>query len=173
MDWRFTVLNLKKKSIKNHTSYMENFTTAGVFNLLSNFVPHEKSHRLPAFYGSSTFDFKNIRKVICGDLKNTSWFVATQYAKCQIPAKKRHSQSQLCSHREHAISALLLFTTFHHGFYHQSAIFHSCESLLFIFQPSFPPRASSTGQLLWKRLREKQTETETEMDSQNNPTLKY
>lgn len=83
---------------------MENFTTAGVFNLLSNFVLHGKSHRLPAFYGCSTFDFKNIRKVICGDLKITSWFVATQYAKCQIPAKKRHGQSQLCSHREHAIS---------------------------------------------------------------------
>lgn len=49
-----------------------------------------------------------IRKVICGDLKNVSWFVATQYAKCQITAKKppkKQSQSQLCSHREYTISA--------------------------------------------------------------------
>lgn len=30
-----------------------------------------------------------IRKVICGDLKNVSRFVATQYAKCQITAKKK------------------------------------------------------------------------------------
>lgn len=43
--------------------------------------------------------------MICEGLKNTSWFVATQYAKWQIAAKKNPSQSQLCSHREYAISA--------------------------------------------------------------------
>lgn len=146
----------KKRSIKKpHMMHGKLFTTAGVFNLLSNFVLHGKSHRLPAFYGCSTFGF-NVRKVICGDLKNTSWCVEMQYVKCQIAAKKKRQPISNLFPQRIPNFRLLPFTTFHRRLKHQSVICHSCGSLLFISQPLFAPRASSTGQLLWKRLREKQ-----------------
>lgn len=135
--------------------YGKRFTTVRVFNLLSNFFLHGKSHRLPAFYGCSTFGFRNIRKVICGDLKNTLWFVAAQYAKYQIAATKKINKmdpANLKSVPTENTQFPLPFTTFHRLFKDQSEIFHSCGSLLFIFQPLFPPRAWSAGQP-WRRLR--------------------
>lgn len=67
MKGMFTDSNLKIRSNKTPACiYIKFFTTTRLLNLPSNFVLHSKS-----FYGCSTFGFKNIRKVICGDLSQT------------------------------------------------------------------------------------------------------
>lgn len=92
------------------------------------------------------------------------WFVGTlktlifSHAICKIPDRcykknKEKDLANLNSVPTENTQFPLPFTTFHRLFKDQSEIFHSCGSLLFIFQPLFPPRAWSAGQLPWRRLR--------------------
>lgn len=148
MEGMFTDSNLKIRSNKTHACiYIKFITTTRLLNLLSNFVLHSKS-----FYGCSTFGFRNIRKVICGDLSQTLKTPCENTPNARSQLKKKPQPISTFPQRLRNFRSLV-FTTFSRRFKYQRVISYSCGPLLFIFQPPVQPRAWSTGQLPRRRLR--------------------